>query len=92
VLINVTDHGPGIDPAEQERIFEPFYQARPPPPPRPPGPPRPARDGASSARVGSGLGLAIVKGFVEANGGEIAVESLPGQGTSFLVSLPIAEA
>jgi len=79
VLINVTDHGPGIDPAEQERIFEPFYQARP------------ARDGASSARVGSGLGLAIVKGFVEANGGEIAVESLPGQGTSFLVSLPIAE-
>jgi two-component system, OmpR family, sensor histidine kinase KdpD len=79
VLINVTDHGPGIDPAEQERIFEPFYQARP------------ARDGAASARVGSGLGLAIVKGFVEANGGEIAVESLPGQGTSFLVSLPIAE-
>ena len=29
VLINVTDHGPGIDPAEQERIFEPFYQAHP---------------------------------------------------------------
>jgi two-component system sensor histidine kinase KdpD len=86
VLINVTDHGPGIDPAEQERIFEPFYQGRPP------RAPRPARDGAASARVGSGLGLAIVKGFVEANGGEIAVESLPGQGTSFLVSLPIAEA
>jgi K+-sensing histidine kinase KdpD len=37
---------------------------------------------------GSGLGLAIAKGFVEANGGEIAVESLPGQGTSFVVSLP----
>ena len=42
--------------------------------------------------IGSGLGLAIVKGFVEANGGEIDVESLPGQGTSFLVSLPVAEA
>jgi two-component system sensor histidine kinase KdpD len=91
VLINVTDHGPGIDPAEQERIFEPFYRAHPPHPPHPAPAPRPARDGASSARVGSGLGLAIVKGFVEANGGEIAVESLPGQGTSFLVSLPIAE-
>jgi two-component system sensor histidine kinase KdpD len=91
VLINVTDHGPGIDPAEQERIFEPFYRAHPPHPPHPPRAPSPARDGASSARVGSGLGLAIVKGFVEANGGEIAVESLPGQGTSFLVSLPIAE-
>jgi two-component system, OmpR family, sensor histidine kinase KdpD len=83
VLVNVTDHGPGIDPAEQERIFEPFYQARPT---------GRARDAASATRVGSGLGLAIVKGFVEANGGEIAVESLPGQGTSFLVSLPVAEA
>ena len=82
VLVNVTDHGPGIDPAEQERIFEPFYQARPP---------DKDRDAATSARVGSGLGLAIVKGFVEANGGDIKVESLPGQGTSFLVSLPVAE-
>jgi two-component system sensor histidine kinase KdpD len=41
--------------------------------------------------VGSGLGLAIVKGFVEANGGTIAVHSLPGQGTSFVVSLPVAD-
>ena len=41
-------------------------------------------------RTGSGLGLAIAKGFVEANGGEIAIESLPGQGTSFVVSLPAA--
>jgi two-component system sensor histidine kinase KdpD len=80
VLISVTDRGPGIDPAEQERIFEPFYQARPP------------SDAASSARVGSGLGLAIAKGFVEANAGTIAVESLPGQGTSFIVSLPLAPA
>ncbi len=83
VLVNVTDHGAGIPPAQQERIFEPFYQARPPVPEREP---------ASSTRIGSGLGLAIVKGFVEANGGEIEVESLPGQGTSFVVSLPVAEA
>ena len=40
---------------------------------------------------GSGLGLAIARGFVEANGGAIAVESLPGQGTSFVVTLPCAD-
>ena len=41
-----------------------------------------------AANTGSGLGLAIARGFVEANGGRIAVESLPEQGTSFVVSLP----
>ncbi len=41
-----------------------------------------------TASAGSGLGLAIARGFIEANGGEIAVESLPGQGTSFVVTLP----
>jgi two-component system sensor histidine kinase KdpD len=41
-----------------------------------------------ATNAGSGLGLAIARGFVEANGGEIAVESLPGQGTSFVVTLP----
>jgi K+-sensing histidine kinase KdpD len=39
--------------------------------------------------AGSGLGLAIAKGFIEANGGGIAIESLPGQGTSFAVTLPL---
>ncbi len=39
--------------------------------------------------VGSGLGLAIAKGFVDANGGTIAVESLPGQGTSLVVAFPV---
>jgi len=38
---------------------------------------------------GSGLGLAIVRGFVEANGGHVHVESLPGQGASFVVELPL---
>ena len=42
--------------------------------------------------TGSGLGLAIAKGFVEANGGTIAVESLPGQGTSLVVSFPVEDA
>lgn len=44
-----------------------------------------------TANTGSGLGLAIAKGFVEANGGEISIESLPGQGTSFVVTLPPRE-
>jgi two-component system sensor histidine kinase KdpD len=44
-----------------------------------------------AAGRGSGLGLAIVRGFVEANGGRIRVESLPGQGSSFVVELPLPE-
>lgn len=40
---------------------------------------------------GSGLGLSIARGFIVANGGEIAVESVPGQGTTFVVSFPLAE-
>jgi two-component system sensor histidine kinase KdpD len=45
--------------------------------------------GAGGTHTGSGLGLAIVKGFVEANGGRVWAESLPGQGTSFVVALPL---
>ena len=48
----------------------------------------PFQRGAASG-AGSGLGLAIARGFVEANGGAIAVESLPGQGSSFVVSFPL---
>ena len=38
---------------------------------------------------GSGLGLSIARGFIEANGGEVAVESVPGQGSTFVVSFPL---
>jgi K+-sensing histidine kinase KdpD len=72
VEVRIVDQGPGIPVDDRERIFMPFYQAKP-----------------EATRKGSGLGLAIAKGFVEANGGEIGVESLPGQGTSFIVSLPL---
>jgi two-component system sensor histidine kinase KdpD len=74
VVVRVVDQGPGIRQPERERIFEPFYRGA----------------GARAEQwTGSGLGLAIAKGFVEANGGTISVESLPGQGSSFVVSLPI---
>ncbi len=46
---------------------------------------------ANGAGAGSGLGLAIARGFVEANGGEIAVESVVGQGSSFVVGFPCGE-
>jgi two-component system sensor histidine kinase KdpD len=45
--------------------------------------------GPDAPGQGSGLGLAIVRGLVEANGGHVHVESLPGQGTSFVVDLPL---
>jgi len=43
----------------------------------------------TGAVAGSGLGLAIARGFVEANGGRLTVESLPGQGTTFVIELPL---
>jgi two-component system, OmpR family, sensor histidine kinase KdpD len=48
--------------------------------------------GPGAAGHGSGLGLAIVRGLLEANGGRVRVESLPGQGTSFVVELPLPAA
>jgi two-component system sensor histidine kinase KdpD len=79
VAIRVIDRGPGIAAVEQERIFEPFYRSR-------------QADGgrADDEHAGAGLGLAIAKGFIETNGGSINVESIPGQGTSFVVELPTA--
>jgi two-component system, OmpR family, sensor histidine kinase KdpD len=77
VVVRVVDQGPGIRPAERTRIFEPFYRVQ---------------ATATDGWTGSGLGLAIAKGFVEANGGTIAVESLPGQGSCFVVTLPIEQA
>ncbi len=76
VRVRITDQGPGIRPADLERIFLPFYRS----PGQPP------------SHAGSGLGLAIAKGFVEAGGGRITVDSLPGQGTSFVVELPLSRA
>ncbi|MBV9603933.1 MAG: DUF4118 domain-containing protein [Solirubrobacterales bacterium] len=79
VVARVVDQGPGIRPAERVRIFEPFYRIPP------------TRTSTGEPWSGSGLGLAIAKGFVEANGGTISVDSLPGQGSSFVVTLPIEQ-
>jgi two-component system sensor histidine kinase KdpD len=49
------------------------------------------RDDTNDGHPGSGLGLAIVRGFVEANGGRVRAESLPGHGTVFAIELPLAE-
>jgi two-component system sensor histidine kinase KdpD len=76
MLVRIVDRGPGIHGRELERIFEPFYRS-----------PERAADG----HVGSGLGLAVVRGFVEANGGRVWAESLPGQGTTFVVELPVEQ-
>jgi two-component system phosphate regulon sensor histidine kinase PhoR len=73
VALAVADTGPGIPPEHLPRIFERFYVV----------------DRSRSRRVGgTGLGLAIVKHIVEGMGGSVRVESTPGAGTIFTVSLP----
>ena len=76
IRVRIVDQGPGIAPSEHERVFSPFYRS----------------PGSEQGHSGAGLGLAIARGFVEANGGSIGVESLPGQGTSFVVELPLEAA
>lgn len=74
MLLSVTDTGPGIGPEEQKRLFEPFQQL----------------DSSIRRKYGgSGLGLNISKHFVEMHEGSIWLESEPGVGTTFYVSLPV---
>ncbi|HUB37022.1 MAG TPA: ATP-binding protein [Solirubrobacteraceae bacterium] len=73
VIVRIVDRGPGIPPLQLERVFEPFYRA----------------GSARTGHRGSGLGLAIARGFVQANGGKLYVESLPGQGATFVFELPL---
>lgn len=75
VRLEVADEGPGIEPADRQRLFERFYRADP------------ARTRASG---GSGLGLAIVSALVKAHGGEVWVDERPGGGARFVVELPAA--
>ena len=76
VRLWVRDRGPGIDPAEQERIFERFARGR---------------TGARRSD-GAGLGLAIVRTVATAHGGGIELDSSPGEGAKFTLALPATPA
>ena len=73
VHVAVSDDGPGIDRKHLPRLFERFYRV----------------DAGRSRDVGgTGLGLSIVKHLAEAMGGEVAVESIVGSGSKFVLTLP----
>ncbi|MBI4909430.1 MAG: hypothetical protein HY820_37775 [Acidobacteria bacterium] len=74
-VILVRDHGIGIPFDEQPRIFERFYRAP---------------DPSGRQIPGTGLGLALVDHIVKAHGGSVAVESQPGQGSTFSILLPLS--
>ena len=73
-VIQVSDHGVGIPKSEQSRIFEKFYRV-------------PSAE--NHAIAGTGLGLALVSHIATAHGGTVDVESEPGQGSTFSLSLPL---
>jgi len=76
IAVSVTDAGPGIPPAERERIFERFAQVA----------------GDKTARRGFGLGLTFCRLTIEAHGGRIWVEAGPGgKGSRFIFTLPVSE-
>jgi len=73
ILIQVEDHGSGIERKHLDRIFERFYRV----------------DKSRSRKLGgTGLGLSIVKHILEAHGGQVSVESQPGRGSTFTLHLP----
>jgi len=74
VKLEVVDHGIGIPPNEQERIFEKFYRVG---------------DPLVHNTKGSGLGLSLVRHIAKAHGGEVSVDSTPGEGSKFTITLPV---
>jgi signal transduction histidine kinase len=77
VKLEVADHGIGIARRDQVKIFEKFYRAG---------------DPLVHNTKGSGLGLSLVLHITKAHGGNIEVESTPGRGSKFVLSLPLASA
>jgi len=77
VSLEVVDHGIGIPEKEQLKIFEKFYRVG---------------DPLVHNTKGSGLGLSLVRHIVQAHGGEVAVESELGQGSRFIITLPVQTA
>jgi signal transduction histidine kinase len=74
-VIQVVDHGLGMEPEEQKHIFEKFYRA-------------PSHEHHLIA--GTGLGLTLVAHIAKAHGGRVEVESAPGAGSTFSILLPLA--
>jgi signal transduction histidine kinase len=75
VSLSVADTGIGIAPDQQPHVFEEFYRVR---------------DGGTAGKSGTGMGLAICKKIAEELGGQVALSSEPGQGSTFTVVLPCA--
>jgi len=75
VTLEVDDHGPGLNQEQADRVFERFYRA----------------DQARRRKTGgAGLGLAIVRALVAAHGGTTGVDTIPGEGARFWITLPLA--
>jgi signal transduction histidine kinase len=74
VNLEVIDHGIGIPRQEQHKIFEKFYRVG---------------DPLVHNTKGSGLGLSLVRHIVQAHGGQVSVDSVPGQGSKFTIALPV---
>jgi two-component system sensor histidine kinase KdpD len=70
--VAVTDHGPGLDPAELEHLFERFYRGRT----------------ARQLTFGTGMGLSITRGLLAAAGGRVWAENTPGAGARFSIVVP----
>jgi signal transduction histidine kinase len=73
VVIEVKDHGIGIDAKDVAKIFDPYYRAR---------------FSDTTTRRGAGLGLTLVQQIVESHGGRVEVESAPGSGSTFRLIFP----
>jgi len=74
-LVRVADTGIGIEPHERERIFEPYHRVR---------------AGKPRTGPGAGIGLALAREIARAHGGDVSVDSRPGEGSTFTVQLPLA--
>ncbi len=77
VKLEVVDQGIGIPHDEQQKIFEKFYRVG---------------DPLVHNTKGSGLGLSLVRHIVQAHGGQVSVDSTPGQGSKFTIALPVKSA
>lgn len=76
VRFSIVDQGPGVTPEEQPLLFQKFAKLS---------------NRTTSGEASTGLGLSIVKRLVEMQGGTVGVHSIPGQGSTFYVTFPIAQ-